>query len=151
MITDLEKAIYQVLTEAQDPGEPLENVAEIAQTNLVELEQGGITLGGGEEFYQGGSGNQRDFNRAEIEIHCVVKTTRSKKFRQAEVDADGMAKSVRKVLKGNLKLTSTEYPGGFLEQNLRIVKTHLGYGKQVGSWVAIATVTIGAFYNEEYA
>ena len=151
MITDLEKAVYQVLIEAQASGEPLESVAEIAETNLVELEKGGITLGGGEEFYQGGSGNQRDFNRAEVEIHCVVKTTRSKRFRPAEVNADNMAKSVRQVLKGNLKLTSTEYPDGFLEQDLRIVKTILGYGKQVGSWVAIATVTIEAFYNEEYA
>ena len=62
-----------------------------------------------------------------------------------------MAKSVRQVLKGNLKLISTEYPVGFLKQNLRVVKTILGYGKQVGSWVAIATVTIEAFYNEEYA
>ena len=51
MITDLEKAIHQVLIEAQDSGEPLENVAKIEQTNLVELEKGGITLGGGEEFY----------------------------------------------------------------------------------------------------
>ena len=150
MINELEKAVYQVLVAAQAEGEPLESVPDIKDTDMLAVKSGGITLEGTEEIPYGGSEIRKDFIHGRVEINCIVYLVKES-YRAAKIEAEALAKAVRKVLKSNLKLVCTDYPDGFCKVPIRIVNTRFGYGQVAGNMVAVATVTLEAQYQESYS
>jgi len=151
MITGLQRAVYKVLAEATDTGEPLAGVPQILDHAMEMVEDGGISVETAPEEYSGGSENRRDFCTGEIRVHCVKWLGRGRDYQAALADADALAKKVRQVLKGNLILESAEFPDGFTSQSVRILRTDTGFGVHGGTRVAVATVVIKADYEESFS
>jgi hypothetical protein len=151
LITDLEQAVYQVLTEAQGAGEPLSGVPQILDNAMKLVMDGGLAVEGEAENFHGGSENRVDFVTGEVKVHAVVYIGRDDDYQLAKASAGQLAKNVRQVIKDNLALTSSQYPAGFSKGPVRISKIESGYTVHGGTRIAVATVYIEADYEESYS
>lgn len=151
MTTELENAVYQVLIEASQTGEPLAGVAQILDNSMELVQDGGLAVEGGPERYRGGSENRVDFVTGEVQVHAVEYIGRDDDHRAAKAAAEQLIKKVRQALKGNLSLTSAAYPLGFGKGPARILRTESGFSVHGGTRIAVATVFIEVDYEESYS